>query len=58
MTTAQATTTMKALLLQHCHRSGHDHDLDLDLTLYQPWNDPRLLRWWRLGLGIAALGFV
>ncbi|KAK1679781.1 hypothetical protein QYE76_040629 [Lolium multiflorum] len=34
----------------------HDHGRDLGLRLYQPWR--RLLRWWRLGLGREALGFV
>jgi hypothetical protein len=50
-TTAHATTTVNALLLQHDRRG-------LDLDLYQPWNGPRLLKWWSLGLGIVVLGFV
>lgn len=48
MTTAQVTATLAmALLLQH---GRHGLNLDLDLDLDQPWNGPRLLRWWRLGL--------
>jgi hypothetical protein len=50
-----ATVTVEALLHQH-GRHGRDHGLDLDI--YQPWNGPRLLRWWVLELGREALGFV
>jgi hypothetical protein len=34
---------------------GHDHELDL--RLYQTWCR-LLMRWWRLGLGREALGFM
>ena len=52
----KTTTSHATVSVQLRRGNDHDHGRDLGLHLYQTWR--RLLRWWRLGLGRDALGFM